>query len=48
MRNLFACFCPKCKKKLFRRKVKINKPTTCDSCKFVIKNPYKSFYKEKT
>ena len=38
-----ACFCPNCKKKLFRRKIKRNKPTTCGSCKFIIKNPYEVF-----
>lgn len=38
-KNIKGCFCPKCKKKLFRVKVKVNKSTICNYCKFVIKNP---------
>jgi len=38
-KNIKGCFCPKCEKKLFRVKVRINKPTTCNYCGFVIVNP---------
>lgn len=42
-KNIKACFCPKCKKKLVRRKVKRNKPTKCNYCNFLITNPYDVF-----
>ncbi len=42
-RNIKGCFCPKCGKKLFRRKVKRNIPTTCNYCGYVISNPYNVF-----
>lgn len=42
-RQVKACFCPRCKKKLFRRKVKRNKSTKCNFCNFLITNPYDVF-----
>lgn len=44
-RQIKACFCPnpKCKKKLFRRKIKKNKPTKCNYCGYKILNPYEVF-----
>jgi DNA-directed RNA polymerase subunit RPC12/RpoP len=42
-KNIKGCFCPKCGKKLFRRKTKRDKSTTCNYCGFVISNPYEVF-----
>ena len=42
-KNIKGCFCPKCNKKLFRVKIKRNKPTTCNYCGFVIENPFEVF-----
>ena len=42
-KKLFACYCPSCNRKLFRRKIRRNQPTTCGNCGFVIKNPYDVF-----
>ncbi len=42
-RSIKGCFCPKCGKKLFRRKVKRNVPTTCNYCDFCIQNPREVF-----
>jgi len=42
-KNIKGCFCPRCNKKLFRVKVKKNKPTTCNYCGFIIKNPREVF-----
>jgi len=47
---LKGCFCPNCKKKLFRRRsirIRDIKPTTCGSCGFVIKNPHEIFVAKK-
>ncbi len=38
-----GAFCQKCGKKLFRRKVKRNKPTTCNYCGYKILDPYEVF-----
>jgi len=46
-KNIKGAFCPNCKKKLFRRKVKRNKPTKCNYCNFVIQNPYDIFFSKK-
>jgi len=42
-REVKGAFCPKCGKKLFRRKIKRNVPTTCNYCSFVIQNPREVF-----
>ncbi len=42
-REVKGCFCPKCGKKLFRRKLKRNKPTRCNYCNFIIQNPREVF-----
>jgi len=42
-RKIKGAFCPKCNKKLFRVKVRRNKPTTCNYCGFLIENPFKIF-----
>jgi len=42
-KNIKGCFCPKCKKKLFRVKTRINKSTTCNYCGFIIENPREVF-----
>jgi len=42
-KNIKGCFCPKCNKKLFRVKVRKDKPTTCNYCGFVITNSREIF-----
>ena len=42
-KNVKGAFCPKCNKKLFRVKIKKDKPTKCNYCGFVIENPYEVF-----
>jgi len=42
-KNIKGAFCPRCGKKIFRKKVIANKSTKCNYCGFVIENPREVF-----